>query len=307
MDFILKKIFTAVLLAECFVGIKINVFIVAVFLKKWKELKSLDTCDKILTCLGIFRSFRMLFSLIYYLLIMYFPWLIQLHSFLSATLVIGMFLSLANLWITTVLCVFYCVKITNFSHKLFTFLKPRISRLVPWLLMASLLISLIFSFPAGWCIVHVELQNTTVGAMNNMTTPDVLILNGHNRLIIFFVPSLFPFIICCVAVSLLIKSLWMHSIQMKSSGTSFGGSHLEVHFNVVKSMVLFLFCHVVFFVSACFTASESQPRGSPWKVLSSIVMNAPTFLHSAFIIASNSKLKETCLEMWHGLTTCAKT
>ncbi|XP_018423971.1 PREDICTED: taste receptor type 2 member 40-like [Nanorana parkeri] len=302
MDSLLKSIFTAVLLAECFVGIQINSFIVAVFLRKFKVQKSLEACEKIITCLGVFRSFRMLHSLTYYFLEMYFPWLIRLPAFLSASLLIGLFFNLANLWITTVLCVFYCVKITNFSHKLFIFLKPRISRLAPWLLVASLLISLLFSLPAGWRIVNVQQQNSTVGAMNNRTMHDVLMLNGQNRLTMFLVPSSLPFMIFCVAVSLLIRSLLMHSIQMKSSGTGFGNPDLEVHLNVVKSMVLFLFCQMLYYISACFTASESMPRDGPWKVSISIVTNASPLIHSVFIIASNSKLKETWLEMWHGLT-----
>nr|DBA25440.1 TPA: hypothetical protein GDO54_009824 [Pyxicephalus adspersus] len=139
------------MLAECFAGIIVNSFIVAVQLVRWKVVKSLEICHQILTCLGVSRICCQLQSLIFFLFGLYCPWLVQGYVFLAAAVTMAMFFHLTHLWITSVLCVFYCVKITTYSHKKFIFLKSGVSGLIPWVMVASLLMSLLFSLPAGWC------------------------------------------------------------------------------------------------------------------------------------------------------------
>ena len=46
-----------------------------------------------------------------------------------------------TLWLTTLLAVIYCVKISFFTHPIFLWLRWRILRLVPWMLLGSLLVS----------------------------------------------------------------------------------------------------------------------------------------------------------------------
>ncbi|XP_050807551.1 taste receptor type 2 member 119-like [Gopherus flavomarginatus] len=59
-----------------------------------------------------------------------------------------MFLNSLNLWFATLLSVFYCVKIANFSQPLFIWLKQRISGLVPQLFTGFFLVSLVTCFPS---------------------------------------------------------------------------------------------------------------------------------------------------------------
>nr|DBA25438.1 TPA: hypothetical protein GDO54_009822 [Pyxicephalus adspersus] len=208
------------------------------------------------------------------------------------------FLRYSNLWIITVLSMSSCIKITSCNGPLIVFIQNRISRLVPHMMAASHFPGLQppLWFPSSWLV---QLQNPTSAAMNNVTTHNAWIINDRNHLTMFLLPSSLPFIIFCVAIILLIHSLWMHSIWMRSSGTGFRNPDLEVHVNVVKSMILFLFCHLLYFMSIClvFVSAGSQPKESPLRVLISVVMNAPPLLHSAFIITSNPRLKEMCLKM----------
>ncbi|XP_018423972.1 PREDICTED: taste receptor type 2 member 4-like [Nanorana parkeri] len=208
MDYYIQNIFTAVLFAECFMGIALNMFIVAVYFMRWKALKSLETRDKILTSLGISRSLFMANVLIAYLMRSYFTWILKSILFNIGILLCGMLLHSTDLWITTVLCVFYCVKIANYSHELLTYMKTRISRLVPRFILASLLISLASSIPIIQYGLVLHTHNSTHGFLGNSTTNNANIGYAFlGQVIIFLLGSLLPFLVFCGAVYLLIRSL----------------------------------------------------------------------------------------------------
>ncbi|KAG9468285.1 hypothetical protein GDO78_023098 [Eleutherodactylus coqui] len=130
LEFYLQYLIIVLLYAKCTAGILVNAFIVATSFQKWKTLKTLQTCDKILSCLAISRCVLLFNAMLLELLLIYFYQLFQ-NPVLGPAMMVGtMLMNNTNLWLTTILCVFICVKITNFNHKLFIFLKTRISSLV---------------------------------------------------------------------------------------------------------------------------------------------------------------------------------
>ncbi|XP_018423973.1 PREDICTED: taste receptor type 2 member 9-like [Nanorana parkeri] len=244
-DFSLSVIFGALLFAECLVGIAINTFIVAVEFMKWKALRSLDTCNKILMSLGIARCCLLYNTILYYSIYLFYPWLLSNIITSSVFLVQTVFLYNINLWITGVLSVFYCVKITSYNHKVFIFMKTRISRLVPLFLVASLLLSIALSLPFGWYALFMDTENLSNSSSSAMDIRE----DFQFQNLMFFLGSFTPFLILCGAVYLLIRSLRRHTRHMKRNGTSFQNLNLEAHFTAVKSMALLLFFHVMYYIS----------------------------------------------------------
>ncbi|XP_075451204.1 taste receptor type 2 member 40-like [Ascaphus truei] len=215
-------------------------------------------------------------------------------------LVVEVFLNFSSLWFATVLGVYYCVKIANYNHSLFVYVKVRINKIVPWLLLASLLTSLASSLPFGWYAFNLNNSNLTNNLLQNSTEQEIIVVqNDTNRLIMYGLITSLPFIIVCVATFLLIKSLWMHIRQMRSSGMSIRSPSLDTHFRVVKIMVFFLLLYIILFSSTNVIISGVLPFGSPWLVFFSILTSASPFLHSAVLIFCNKKHKQTLLDICH--------
>ncbi|XP_069830359.1 taste receptor type 2 member 39-like [Dendropsophus ebraccatus] len=228
----LRYVLASVLYTECIAGVILNLIIVAANFMKWKTLKSLPISDKILSSLATSRSLYLLLSTLSCLPFMFGLWHnnIQVRNIVA---IITVFLHSTNFWFATVLCVFYCVKITSYNWKFFIFLKTKISTLVPWFLLASLLISVASGLLYGLFAYKIQIQNVT---MENMTVPSAVIIeNSDTRILIFLLTSCPPFLIFLVTIFLLLHSLWMHTRRMRSSGSGFRRPNLEAHFNAVKS------------------------------------------------------------------------
>ncbi|CAN2390709.1 Taste receptor type 2 member 40-like, partial [Pristimantis euphronides] len=255
---------------------------------KWRTLKTLQICEKILCCLATSRCLTLLYGMVMELLLMFFHFLFQNLVLRSSMLVLTMLLNNTNLWLTTTLCVFYCVKITNYNHKLFIFLKTRISSLVHWLiiwfLFASLIISVSSSLPFRCCIYTGK--NVTNASINNLTSLSEFIdSNFRNQLLVIFLGTCPPFMTFCVENFLLIQSLRMHTRRMRSSGYN---PNLESHFHAVKSMSLFLVLHVVYFICMNMSMSGSLRDDEVWFMFNNII--------SCFFIFLKTKI--SCLVPW---------
>ncbi|MEE6525418.1 hypothetical protein FKM82_025403 [Ascaphus truei] len=300
MDFPLRMCFLVLLWIELILGITLNSFIVATSCVEWMTFKRLRTSDKILACLGLSRFCFQWSIMLHNIFRIYLPELYSQMYFYAIFVVVRTFVNFSSLWFATVLCVYYCVKITNYNHSLFIYVKVRINKIVPWLLLASLLTSLASSLPFGWHALTLNGNNSTNNLLKNSTVQDIIVVQNHtNQAIKYGLGSSLPFTIFCVATFLLIKSLWMHTRQMRSSGMSIRSPSLDTHYRVVKSMVFFLLLNIIFFSSMNVIFSRVLPFGSPWLVFLSILTSAYPFLHSAVLIFYNKKLKRTLLDICH--------
>ncbi|XP_068089337.1 taste receptor type 2 member 4-like [Hyperolius riggenbachi] len=294
------QILKPVLLVECILAIAVNVFIAAVQIMKWKAVRSLDSCDQILFCLGISRSFYLTVIFITYFLD------ISKHLILYATLETAAFLSyFTNVWFITDLCVFYCVKIASYNHEVFIFIKTRISRLVSWFTVTSVLTSVAFTIPCVWSSVVSSWQNEVSVFNRNVTLSDAGLQKYINVQLIFFIlGSCIPFFISCGSICLLIHSLWRHTRLMRCSGTGFRNPNIENHVGVVKNMGVFLFIQLIMFGCSLYSFFMLKCVDRSWQLLSTILECGSFILHSAYMIYSNVKLNQAFSGMCHGLIRC---
>ncbi|KAM4043882.1 taste receptor type 2 member 40-like [Anomaloglossus baeobatrachus] len=284
-----------------------NFFIVAANFIRCKTAKSFHTGDKILSSLATSRSLLLFNIFVTYLPPLHDIWVSKTIQAMSTMAVVTTFLHSTNLWFTTVLCVFYCVKITNYNWKFFIFLKMRMSTLFPRFLLVSLLVSLSSSLPLGWCIYETQIQNPTNLTMENMTLPKVGLYENHqNMVLLFLVGSCPPFLIFLVADFLLLHSLWMHTRRMRNSGSSFRSQNLESHFRAVKSMSLFLVLQIIYFIcsSVYFSGKVRSSRAEFW-IISTVICSPPS-QHSLYIISCNSELKKILFSIFHLLPFCSQ-
>ncbi|CAN2390712.1 hypothetical protein PRIEUP_LOCUS749, partial [Pristimantis euphronides] len=303
MDSTLRIVFSSLLFLEISLGIIINAFIIFVTCIGWKKHRQLHPTDQILLCLALSRLLLLLLVFFINFLLTFFPHL-QSHAN-EFVLVVRLFFSYSSIWFGTLLSVFYCMKIAIYNHTLFTYVKTRISKLVPWLIVGSLLASLSSSLPIGWCVFtehKLDSSNITLHVISKVP-------NFRNLFLIYNFGSSPPLILCCVSVVLLIKSLWSHTRVMQESG-NFGNQNLESHFRVLRSMACFLFLYVSYYIIVNLTATGVVKHDSPWIILCSVFTSTTPVLHSAVLIFNISKLRrafQSLLCLHHYFTQEVKT
>ncbi|XP_075451221.1 taste receptor type 2 member 40-like [Ascaphus truei] len=204
-----------------------------------------------------------------------------------------MFFTYCSLWFATVLIIFYCVKITNYTHALFIYMKRRISKMVPWMLLASVTTSLIYSLPFIFFIHTPCHTNSTKSFLENDSEEDVIARrNNFNQFYLYVAGASVPLSIFCLVDLLLVRSIWIHTRRMNSDGSGLSNPRLDVHFKAVKSMVLFFFLFASFFlVTNLMILNHSG--SNVWNGLGFILLLAYPSLHSIYVICTNKYLKET--------------
>ncbi|XP_030047924.1 taste receptor type 2 member 8-like [Microcaecilia unicolor] len=298
-------------------GSAANSFIVVVNCIDWVKTRQLNSNDIILTSLGIVRFFFQWTVMLHRIILMIYPNLFTLAEFRNVIYIIWTCLDYANIWFAALLSIFYCVKIPNQRHPIFIFLKLKIPQIIPWLLLGSMLASLVNGIPVIWLVKNSHSNSTMNLSSNSMvtncslswnlcedhqsnstkdTSPNIaskldLLLDSYYT---YGVPMLcigysLPFFIFCVALLLLIRSLWGHTWHRKGNNCN---PSLEVYFTAIKIMVSFLFLYISNFICIILRISGLVNVKSPWFSVVSVVHVAYPSLHSVILILSNSKLRQ---------------
>ena len=114
-------------------------------------------------------------------------------------LLFWMFFSSVSLWFATCLSLFYCLKVTGFTQCCFLWLKVRISKLMPWMLLGSLLTSMNI---AALCVKVDYPKIVDIDVLGNATAKRIKLNTKQiNEVLLVNLALLFPltiFIICTV-------------------------------------------------------------------------------------------------------------
>lgn len=291
-----------ILLFTAFVGISVNTFIVAVNCTDWVRRKRLSTIDQILTILGFTR-----FSLSCIAVVDSFrqPFHSWPYGFIDKTFsILNWFLNVLNLWFGVCLGIFYCVKIANFSHHFCISLKLKISRLMPWLLMASVLLAIFNTFPAVTFIFKTQFKKSNSSIPENNKGEDIPQIIYFLHLFSLFVVG-FPlcFTILCISTFLLLLSLWRHTRQLNSSSNNNPSMH--AHILAVKIIMSFFIIHVIHFSAWLIVLAASIPNRKLQRLFLFQIANSCPLTHSVLLILSYPKLKQALTRILHYMG-CAK-
>ncbi|XP_040285755.1 taste receptor type 2 member 39-like [Bufo bufo] len=264
------------------IGFLLNGFIVTVNLFKCIKFQTLETINVLITGLGLVR-FILLSIHMKHICFLMFGWsLFQIDEYLGTLIVCVIFCSF---WWGSVLCVFYCVKISNYSNRLFMRLKMNISKMVTWLLLISLVISFLFSLPYSWSVTCIHVVNGT----NNGNK--VKKVNIVRLFIIIFAGSIIPFMVFCVSVYLIIVSLLRHTTKMSSRDSGFSIAQRDIHLCVIWNMISFLLFYALYFASFVLVILTMNFENPIFTLVCYIFIAAYPSLHSISLIFSNRELK----------------
>ncbi|NXM44235.1 T2R40 protein, partial [Gymnorhina tibicen] len=215
--------------------------------------------------------------------------------------ILYMFLNCSGLWFGAWLSVFYCIKVASFTQSFFIWMKQRIARLVPWMLLTSWLYSSAVAIPFAWDVDGVHNDNFTAplpmtnSSAMRTTRKDIL------TLLIYLCNAAIslPLILSVVSSILLIRSLWAHTRQMQNNASGFRDPSLEAHMKAIKSVCSLLILCITYFICLLLLYSGVFSPLSDEESICVVVMAACPAGHTMVLIWSNPKFQELPARIWH--------
>ncbi|KAM9695003.1 LOW QUALITY PROTEIN: taste receptor type 2 member 1 [Trichechus inunguis] len=240
--------------------------------------------DLLLSCLGVSRF---CLQLMFFYMTLTFLSIVE-FSESSTHFAVCMLINESGLWFDTWLGVFYCAKTANITHPLF-WLKRRISKLVAWLILASLLytsIVSIFHNKYPWPIF----QKTLPQYFSKNATAQS---KGSTFLYIFLATELsLPLLIFLASVLLLVFSLGRHTWQMRSTMTGSRDLSRSSQLRAILSILSFLFLYLTHYVVDALITFLILQAGSLVFLFCMLVAGTYPSAHSIILILGNTKLKQ---------------
>ncbi|NXT19797.1 TA2R9 protein, partial [Syrrhaptes paradoxus] len=278
---------------QALAGMWINVFIVSVLCIAWVKKKRFNSNEKILLSLGCYRfGYLCVIWLHSFLSIIYTAcFSVQPIPQLSAAL--QSFFNNSNLWVSASLCVFYCIKIANFRNAFFNYLKVRIDRIVPWLLMGSVLLSL------ATCILAYITNEMNWNNYNSTTLGNFWKLSvslDEHLFATFFITGLgyaTAFTAVISSALLLLFSLWRHKRNMQTNSVK--NLSTDAHIKAMKSILSFFFLYSINFTCLVLTLIYTSREKNPALFLVLVFQYAFPVVHSIILIFSNPNLEKSLL------------
>ncbi|XP_014438150.1 taste receptor type 2 member 8-like [Tupaia chinensis] len=300
----IKDILVIILTAEFLIGILGNGYIGLVNWISWIKKKKISSIDYILINLAISRICLIGAMVLNAIFLIFYP---DAYDLNEVRVVISAFWTLANYlstWLATCLNVFYFLKIASFSHPLFLWLKWRIDRMVHWILLGCFVISVLVSFIlAKVFICDYWYFKISKPKENGTDLFHVSKFQYFNPLTLFNLSLIIPFIVSLISFLLLIISLWRHTKQMKLNATGFRDPSTEAHVKAMKTVILFLFLLIMYYVASLFINFSYLIRDNTLAIIfGEIVAILCPLGHSFILIIGNNKLRQTFVKM----LTCRK-
>ncbi|XP_036918718.1 taste receptor type 2 member 1 [Sturnira hondurensis] len=283
---ITQLIFAAI---ECLVGVVANGIIVVVNSMGWIKQRKMLPFDLLLCCLAASR-------ICLQIVIFYFN--LALLSLIGTSptggcFVIFMFIYELELWLATWLSVFYCTKISPIAHPLFFWLKLRISKWVPWLILGTLLctsLTSVFHRKYAWILF----QNIWSSILFSNATTQVREIKEIPvlQLVFLFIELLLPLVIFLISALLLIFSLGRHTQQMTSTATGTRPPGASVHISALRSFLSFLLLYVSQYMMATLALAHIFKIKHFVFLFCLLLVGLYPSVHSIVLILGNPKLKQ---------------
>ncbi|XP_037371184.1 taste receptor type 2 member 42 [Talpa occidentalis] len=291
----LDEVFLILSIVEFLVGILGNVFIGTVNCYEWVKNHKISLADFILTCLALSR----IMQLVVYL---FQSFLMGPGAHIYLTYKLGRLFSLLwrvaihlTTWLATCLSIFYLLKIAQFSHSFFLWLKWRMNRVVLMTLVSSLAI-LIFDL---LLLERLFISDYILDGSNLTSHPTERKTSQVNTLIILSMTYFIPFLLSLTSLVLLFLSLVRHTRNLQRNSMASRDSSTEAHKRAMKILLSFLLLSVVHFISTqlAIWLFSVLWRDMFVRFLVLVMYVLPTG-HSFILILGNKKLGQAVLKVY---------
>ncbi|NWV21261.1 TA2R7 protein, partial [Origma solitaria] len=291
-----NAIIVAIITLETFAGMWINAFIICVLCIAWVKKKTLNSVEKILLLLGCSRFWCLCFSWVYCSLSITYPNYLYVHPTFQLIVFFQSFFSCSRLWFSACLCVFCCIKIANFRNRFFIYLKVKIDRIVPWLLLSSVLSA------SAIGITSYDIADKNLSKIHNYTRQGNFLKESgkmdQHFFHLYFIYG-FGFVTSSTAVIFsaifLFFSLWRHKRTMQTN--SMNSSSMDAHIKAMKSILSFFIIYSINFVFLILPLIPSTKEVKHVVFLSLLFLYAFPGVHSLILIVSNPKMEKRLIRI----------
>ncbi|XP_069853389.1 taste receptor type 2 member 2-like [Dipodomys merriami] len=291
MAFPLSTILHMILMStEFFLGITVNGYLIVMNCTDLFKSRKLKPLEILLLCIGISRFGLQLMLMVQIFYSVFFPLAYDETIFNENMMFFWMLFSTISLWFAAWLALFYCFKISGFTHSSFLWLKFRISKFILWLLCGSLLASL----GTAATSTMVELPKTEYNDVFRNTTLQRTTANTEKNNDLLFVNLMLflPLSVFVVCTSMLSISLYKHTHQMQSGPHGFSNVKTEAHIKALRTIITFFCFFMSYFAAFMANMTFRIPYRSNQFFLIKEIMAAFPAGHSLILIMSNPKLRE---------------
>ncbi|XP_058534263.1 taste receptor type 2 member 9-like [Ochotona princeps] len=273
--------------AEFLTGITANGFLIIMNCNELIKCRKLIPMQILLTCIGMARFGLQVVLMVQTSLSLFCPVFYKEKVYGAMLVACWTFFSSLSFWFAACLSVFYCLKISGFPWSCFFWLKFRISQVILWLLLGSLLASASIAVLSAEVFFSTSskddvLRNTTAGKTQ-------LKVRKISEILLVNLALLLPLGIFVLCIYMLFMSLSKH-VQRLSHG--FRSVSTEAHVNALRMVITFFCFFITYFAAFMTNLTFLIPYGSQWFFVMKDIMAAYPSGHSVIIICSNSKLQQ---------------
>lgn len=212
-----------------------------------------------------------------------------------------------SIWLTTCVSVFYCLKVASFSHPMFLWLKWRVSRVVVWMLLSTLLLSCCSAISL---IREFKIYSVLGGIDRTRNMTELFRRKEKEYKLIHVLGTLWdlpPLVVSLISYFLLILSLGRHVRQMHQDCGSSRDPSTEAHRRAIRVILSFLFLFLLYYLSfSVLTSSYFLPATKMIAKIGEVITMFYLAGHSYVLILGNSKLKQMFVAMLRCEPGCLK-
>ncbi|XP_018423966.1 PREDICTED: taste receptor type 2 member 4-like [Nanorana parkeri] len=266
-------------------GLMIHSFIVVVNVMDWLKGRPVPSSERVIASIGISRFvfqsaclFDMFFAI--FLNNNYIQFCLNIMKVMS---------NYSSIWLTTLLSVIFCTKITNFQNAFFLKLKTIVSQKDVHFVAGSVALSIFYGVLHALLNCTAVLTNTTQ-ASSVAGTSNVQIKLKH--FIYFLLGNIVPFLIYFTSSFMVIFFLCFHMIKIKTCSTS--SISLDNYYTALKSMLCCVLCYAFHVGSNLIAFYFIDSLSDVWI---NVILNIFPALHSVILIYKTPKLKTRFLRL----------
>ncbi|KAM4839783.1 taste receptor type 2 member 14-like [Urocitellus parryii] len=296
MSSVTQNTLSVILSVEFIIGNLGNGFIVLVNCVDWVKRRKISLADQILTALALSRIGVLCLAFLNWWVSVLYPVQSRTGESLKSIYFTWTTMNHFSIWLATSLCIFYFLKIANFSNSIFLYLKWRIEKVVS----VTLLISLFLLF------LNIVLLNTYLDVWIDRYKGNRTFHYSSRNPSVFsplflFTNTMFTFIPFTVSVTtflLLIFSLWKHLKKMQHNARELRDTSTTIHVKALKNVIAFLLLYTTYFLSFLVKVWSSELLDK--SLIISFCQTAGIAFpsgHSYVLIVGNRKLKKACLSV----------